>query len=126
LLDRARAYLSQPRCAVLSTVGSDGAPHQAVVHYKLESDHLMVNARTDRRWARNLQRDPHVSLVVHDADNSLHWVGIKGAAETSAVGEQAVDDAVTLAEHYDEDPASFRVQERISFSIVPSHLYEYG
>jgi PPOX class probable F420-dependent enzyme len=126
LLDEARGYLDEPRCAVLSTLGSDGAPHQSVVHYRIESDHLMVNARTDRIWARNLQRDPRVALVVHDAGDSQHWVGLKGVAEVSAVGEEAVADAVALAQRYGEDPASFRVQERISFRIVPSRVYEYG
>jgi PPOX class probable F420-dependent enzyme len=126
LLDRARGYLGKARCAVLSTLGSDGAPHQSVVHYLVESDHLMINARTDRIWARNLQRDPRVSVVVHDAGDSQHWVGLKGVAEVAAVGAAAVTDAVALAQRYGEDPAPFRIQERISFRIVPGRVYEYG
>jgi hypothetical protein len=50
LLDPVRQYLREPRCAVLSTTGPDGAPHQVVVHYLLERDALIVNGRADRHW----------------------------------------------------------------------------
>ncbi|HEV3002669.1 MAG TPA: hypothetical protein VGW75_18170 [Solirubrobacteraceae bacterium] len=33
LLDPVRDDLSEPRCAVLSTVGADGPPHQVVAHH---------------------------------------------------------------------------------------------
>jgi PPOX class probable F420-dependent enzyme len=126
LLEKARGYLTDPRCAVLSSVGADGAPHQAVVHYLLGRDHLLVNGRSDRVWSSNLRRNPRVSLVVHDVDQLLHWVGIKGSAELSAEGPAAVDDAVAMALRYGEDPAGYRAQQRISFRIVPGRVFEYG
>ncbi len=126
LLEKARGYLSSPRCAVLSSVDPDGAPHQAVVHYLLARDHLLVNGRSDRAWSSNLRRDPRVSLVVHDVDQPLHWVGLKGIAELSAEGQAAADDAVAMARRYGEDPAGYRAQERVSFRIVPGRVFEYG
>lgn len=65
---------------MLSSIGGAGAPRQAVVHYLLRADGLVVNGRPDRRWATNLRRDPRASMVVHDADQPLHWVGVKGNA----------------------------------------------
>jgi hypothetical protein len=32
LIDDVRPFLSAPRCAVLSTLGPDGAPRQIVIH----------------------------------------------------------------------------------------------
>jgi PPOX class probable F420-dependent enzyme len=122
MLDPVRGYLSEPRCAVLSSVGADGAPHQAVVHYLLGDDHLVVNARSDRIWASNLRRDPRVSLVVHDARDPLHWVGVKGTA--ALLREGAVEDAVALARRYGEDPAPYETQQRVSFRIVPRRVFE--
>jgi PPOX class probable F420-dependent enzyme len=124
VLDAVRDYLSDPRCAVLSTVGPDGAPHQAVLHYLLEADALVLNGRTDRRWARNLRDGGRVSIVVHDADDYLHWVGIKGRAERLREGDAAVEDAMTLARRYGEDPDDFRGQERVSFRVVPERVFE--
>ncbi len=80
LLAPLREYLAAPRCAVLS-LGADRAPRQVVVHYLREPDGLLLNGGSDRRWAENLGRDPRVSLVVHDAEQPLHWVGIRGLGD---------------------------------------------
>jgi len=126
LLAPVREYLREPRCAVLSSIGIDGAPHQAVVHYLLEAGGLLVNGRPDRRWAANLRRDPRASVVIHDADRPLHWVGIKGSAQPVRDGQAAVDDAMTMARRYAEDPADYEDQERVSFLIRPHGVFEYG
>lgn len=119
-------YLQSPRCAVLSTLGNDGAPHQTVVHYRVHDGGLLVNGRTDRRWARNLRRDPRASVVIHDAAESLHWVGVRGEAELLAEGADAVRDAMETARWYGEDPADYADQERISFLVRPRRVLEYG
>ena len=40
LIKPVRSFLSAPRCAVLATIASDGAPRQIVIHYLLGADHL--------------------------------------------------------------------------------------
>lgn len=119
-------YLSAPRCAVLSTIGADGGPHPAVVHYLLDRDGLLVNGRPDRVWAANLRRDPRVSIVIHDAERPLHWVGIKGSAKAVVEGNAAVEDAMAMARRYGEDPADYQHLERVSFRILPRRVFEYG
>ena len=125
-LDHVRDYLAQPRHAVLATLGADGAPHQAVVHYLPTGDGLIVNGRPARQWAKNLRRDPRVSVVIHDFERPLHWVGIKGSAELVAEGEAAVADAMTIAERSGEDPEDYRNLERVSFVIAPRRVFEFG
>jgi PPOX class probable F420-dependent enzyme len=127
LLEPYRDYLAAPRCAVLSTLDADGAPQQAVVHYLPTDDGtILINGRPDRRWAENLQRDPRLSIVVHDADQPLHWVGIRGTAELLREGDGAVEDAVTMARRYGEDPAPYESQRRVSFRVLPRRAYEFG
>jgi PPOX class probable F420-dependent enzyme len=121
-----RPYLVETRCAVLTTLDPHGSPHPAVVHYQLEDDAIVINGRVDRRWVRNLRRDPRVSVVIHDADDLLHWVGIKGATQLLREGAAAVEDAMAIARRYNEDPAGYRDQERISFRILPRHVHEYA
>jgi PPOX class probable F420-dependent enzyme len=123
-LDSVRDFLAAPRCAVLSTLDAKGAPHQTVVHYFVEEAGLVVNGRPDRRWAINLRRDPRVSVVVHDPDDSLHWVGIKGTARVLHEGQAAVQAAMDLARRYGEDPAEYANLERVSFEIVPRRVFE--
>jgi PPOX class probable F420-dependent enzyme len=123
-LGSVRDFLAAPRCAVLSTLDAQGAPHQTVVHYFLDDRGLVVNGRPDRLWAKNLRRDPRVSVVVHDSEDYLHWVGIKGTARVLHEGQEAVQAAMDLASRYDEDPEEFRHLERVSFEIVPRRGFE--
>jgi PPOX class probable F420-dependent enzyme len=123
-LDSVRDFLAPPRCAILSTLDAKGAPHQTVVHYFLEDAGLVVNGRPDRLWAKNLRRDPRVSVVVHDPDDSLHWVGIKGTARVLHEGQEAVRAAMDLARRYGEDPADYEHLQRVSFAIEPRRVFE--
>jgi PPOX class probable F420-dependent enzyme len=124
LIDPVREFLSAPRCAVLSTLGPDGAPRQIVIHYMLGDDHIRLNGHRDRRWVANLHRDPRVALIVHDDRDYLHYVSIRGRA---AVDEHAdaLAESMTQATRYGEDPAGFAGQPRVSFRVEPEHVHEY-
>ena len=125
LTEPARAFLSAPRCAVLATIGTDGAPRQIVIHYMLGEDHLRLNGHQDRRWVANLRRDPRASLIIHDQVDYLHYVSIRGTATLLDEGETAVAEAMRQAERYGEDPAEFAEQPRVSFRINIERLTEY-
>ena len=125
LIEPVRAFLSAPRCAVLSTLGPDGAPRQIVIHYMLDDDHLRLNGHRDRRWVANVRRDPRVALIVHDERDYLHYVSIRGRAVLLDEGEVALAEAMTQAERYGEDPAGFAGQPRVSFRVDPEHVHEY-
>lgn len=92
----------------------------------LEEDALLINGRADRRWLSNLRRDARVSMVIHDVDEPLHWVGVKGRAQLFREGSPAVEDAMTMARRYGEDPGAYHDQERASFRVLPERIYEYG
>jgi PPOX class probable F420-dependent enzyme len=89
LIEPVRAFLSAPRCGVLSTIGADGAPRQIVTHYLLGEDHVLINGHKDRRWVANLRRAPRLSLIVHDQTEYLHYVSIRGVATLLDEGEAA-------------------------------------
>jgi PPOX class probable F420-dependent enzyme len=129
LSDKVRAFLAQPNYATIATVGDDGAPHQAVIWYRLEpDDRVLVNSRIPRRWPTELLRDGRCSLAVTALDDPFQWVGLQAVVEAVIDDvEQARDDIVALAVRYAEDDedsvARFRTQPRISFRlrIVTAH-----
>jgi PPOX class probable F420-dependent enzyme len=126
LIEPVRTFLSAPRCAVLSTIGLDGAPRQIVIHYLLGEGHLRINGHRARRWVANVRRDPRVSLVVHDQLDYLHYVSIRGIATPLDEGHAAVEEAMSQAERYGEDPADFAGQPRVSFRIDVQRLTEFS
>jgi PPOX class probable F420-dependent enzyme len=125
LIDPVHNFLSAPRCAVLSTVGPDGAPRQIVIHYMLGEDHMRLNGHRDRRWVANVRRDPRVSLIVHDERDYLHYVSIRGRAQLLDDSDDALAEAMRQAERYDEDPSDFAGQPRVRFRVYPEHVHEY-
>ena len=125
LLEPVRRFLSAPRCAVLSTLGRDGAPRQIVIHYTLGEDHIRLNGHRDRRWVANVRRDPRVALIIHDERDYLHYVSIRGRAALVDETEDALFEAMRQGERYGEDPADFAGQPRVSFRVDPDHVHEY-
>jgi PPOX class probable F420-dependent enzyme len=125
LIEPVRRFLSAPRCAVLSTLGPDGAPRQIVIHYTLGEDHIRLNGHRDRRWVANVRRDPRVALIIHDERDYLHYVSIRGRAALVDETEDALSEAMRQGERYGEDPADFAGQPRVSFRVDPDHVHEY-
>ena len=129
---RVRTFLEKPLYPTLATVGEDGAPHQAVIWYRLEpDDRILVNSRAPRRWPTELQRDGRASLAVTDLEDPFLWVGLQAVVEeviddVAKAREDIVDLAVRYAEDDEDSVAKFRTQQRISFRLrivaVHDHL----
>ena len=132
--DRIRTFLAEPNYATLATLGEDGAPHQAVIWYRVDpDDRILVNSRSPRRWPRELQRDGRAALAVIDRADPMRWVGLQLVVE-EVIDDvaRARDDIVALAVRYGgDDPetvAIYRTQARITFRLrivaVHEHLEE--
>ncbi len=124
--ERVRAFLAEPRFAAIATVEPDESPHQALVWYLLKGDQLVINSRRERRWPLNLMRDERISIAVQDWSDPEHWVGLKGRAELLHQGDDALGDIMTMARRYGSDPDKYRLQDRVSFAIRATRLFEYG
>jgi PPOX class probable F420-dependent enzyme len=131
LSEHVREFLEQPHFATLATAGEDGAPHQAIIWYRLDPDgRVLVNSREGRRWPADLRRDPRMSLAVFLGADPNRWVGITGIVEEIVDEvEQARDDIVALAHRYGDATetsiAAFRSQQRVSFLIRIVRIHDH-
>lgn len=65
-----------PRYAVLATIREDGLPRLSVVWAKLlDDDTVLMNTRFDRAKARDVARDPRISLCFEDGYQYLTLEG---------------------------------------------------
>jgi PPOX class probable F420-dependent enzyme len=128
-----RRFLEDPRFGSLATLDPDGAPHQAIVWYRLEPDgRIMVNSAVGRRWPANLERDPRVSLSIEDA---YAWIGLVGEVdEIERDWDRSHADINALARRYHADEPQeaerlingrFASQERISFRIRITRVHDH-
>lgn len=76
--------LDRARTASLATVRPDGRPHVAPVWFDLDGDVLIFTTGEGTVKARNMLREPRVSLCVDDEEPPFHFVLFEGVAEMSA------------------------------------------
>ena len=76
-----RALLDGKNFAVVATLNPDGGPQASVVWIGRDGDTVVFSTTAGRRKARNLARDPRISLTVTDAANPYRCAEIRGTAE---------------------------------------------
>jgi PPOX class probable F420-dependent enzyme len=96
--DSHRDLLTRPVCGVLTTLGLDGWPSSSLVWVDLVDGRAAVNTTLERRKGRDLARDPRVSLLVVDPDDTGRFLQVRGDAELSTDG--AVDHLDALTRRY--------------------------
>jgi PPOX class probable F420-dependent enzyme len=124
-----RAFLDEPRFAVLGTLNEDGSTHLTVIWYDRRDDEPIVNTTAPRKKAANIGRDPRVSLLVGESDR---YVRLDGTARIIATGDAALRDIHDLAVRYDGETAAekqtrevWSKQERVTYAIAVRRLYHY-
>ena len=91
-----RAFLEQPRFAVMATINASGSPQLTVMWYAVLADRdvIVLNATRGLLKERNLRRDPRMSLCVEDG---MRYVTLQGRAEIvedRAQQEREVNDLI--------------------------------
>jgi PPOX class probable F420-dependent enzyme len=98
-----RELLDGRNFATVATLNADGGPQTSVVWIGREGDAVLFTVTADKRKARNLARDPRVSIAVFDAANPYHSVEIRGTAELIEDPQRTL--SKTLSHKYlGEDP----------------------
>ncbi|MFF7968483.1 PPOX class F420-dependent oxidoreductase [Streptomyces sp. NPDC007903] len=123
LSDRLKSLLDTPVFIVVGTVQPDGSPQMSPVWVKRDGDDVLISTTVDRRKEKNLKRDPRVTVVVMDPENPYEYAEIRGTAELTTEGGQALIDELSLkytGKKYAEfNPASANDAERVVVRITP-------
>jgi PPOX class probable F420-dependent enzyme len=73
VLDAATRNLLDARTfAILATLGPRGEPHTSVIWVDRDGDALVFSTLAGRQKARNLARDPRLSVTLLDLANPYH------------------------------------------------------
>jgi len=84
----------------LATVREDGRPHVVPVWFVLDGDKIVFNTGEASVKAKNMLRDPRVSITVDDQAPPYSFVTIEGTAETSDNREEALHWATRIGGRY--------------------------
>jgi len=125
--DKAQKFLEQPFVGTVTTLRDDGSPHSTIVWVDTNTGEVSFNTATGRAKEKHLRRDPRVSLLVVDPDDTYKWVAVSGTAELTTDGADGQIDR--LAKKYlgqDEYPWRNPEEERITVRITPEHVDASG
>ncbi|MGW3356979.1 PPOX class F420-dependent oxidoreductase [Streptomyces bungoensis] len=126
LSDRLKSLLDDKVFIVLGTLQPDGGPQLSPVWVKRDGDDVLVSTTADRRKTKNLRRDPRVSVLVQDPDSPYEYAEIRGTADLTTEGGDALIDELSVkytGKKYAEfNPASAQDAERVVVRITPQKV----
>ena len=87
---------------VLTTIMPDGQPQSSLVWCDYDGECARINTTVERQKGRNLQRNPKVSLLVVDPEDTSRYIEIRGVAELVLDG--AVEHLDQITRKYTQHP----------------------
>jgi len=94
--------LTAPIHGVLTTIMPDGQPQSSLVWCDYDGECARVNTSLERQKGRNLQRNPKVSLLIVDPEDTARYLEIRGEAEL--VLEGALEHLDEITRQYTQHP----------------------
>ncbi len=76
-----QAFLDRPLSAVVATVGTGGGAHSVPVWFVFRNGVFVVWTDAGRRWVKNAQANPRVSLSIAEHETPYAAVVVRGEAE---------------------------------------------
>jgi PPOX class probable F420-dependent enzyme len=75
--------------ATVVTLMPDGQPQALLTWVDTDGEHVLVNTEPQRQRAKNLERDPRITVLIHSAENPWDWSEVRGHVAGTTTGEEA-------------------------------------
>jgi len=108
--DSHRDLVDRPLLAVLTTLMPDGQPQSSIVWCDYDGRCVRVNTTRERQKGKNVARDPRVTVLGSDPDDSGRWIEVRGHATLSEDG---------VIEHLDKLTREYTGKARFYGDLVP-------
>lgn len=123
LSEKAKKLLEGKNFAFVATLNKDGTPQLTPTWVDTDGENLLVNTALGRQKAKNVKRDPRVTVGVFDIGNPYEYISVTGKVVRSTTGKAADDHIDKLAMKYlgkAKYPWSSPQEKRVIFTIRPS------
>ncbi len=86
--------------ASVVTLMPDGQPQALLTWVDTDGDYVLVNTEPQRQRARNVRRDPRITVLIHSAENPWDWAEVRGHVVDTVGGTEARDHIDALSRKY--------------------------
>jgi PPOX class probable F420-dependent enzyme len=110
--------------ATVVTLMPDGQPQALLTWVDTDGEHVLVNTEPQRQKARNVARDPRITVLIHSADNWYDWSEIRGRVTETVGGDEARRHIDELSRKYNgrEYRNPIGPQGRVILKITPDKI----
>jgi PPOX class probable F420-dependent enzyme len=106
--------------AALTTLLPSGHPQTQVMWVDANEQQLLVNTEVHRQKFRNVERDPRVTLMIWEKEDSYRFVEVRGEVVEKVKGPEARKLIDELSHKYRGRPYQTRIRsERVVLRIAP-------
>jgi PPOX class probable F420-dependent enzyme len=115
-----RALAKGKNFAAFTTLLPDGRPMTHVMWVDCDDEHVLINTETHRQKAKNIRRDPRVTVTIWDEGDPYRYVEVRGEVVETVAGPEARDHIDQLSMKYHGHEYRNRIQsERLIVRIKP-------
>ncbi|MDR0346021.1 MAG: TIGR03618 family F420-dependent PPOX class oxidoreductase [Nocardiopsaceae bacterium] len=86
--------------ATVVTLMPDGQPQALLTWVDSDGEHVLVNTEPLRQRARNVSRDPRITVLIHSADDPWDWAEVRGHVAEQVTGDEARSHIDDLSRKY--------------------------
>jgi PPOX class probable F420-dependent enzyme len=86
--------------ATVVTLMPDGQPQALLTWVDTDGEHVLVNTEPIRQRARNIRRDPRITVLIHSGSDPWDWAEIRGHVTEQVTGDEARKHIDELSQKY--------------------------
>lgn len=124
-LDQDVVRLAQgPNLATIVTLMPDGQPQAQLRWIDSDGESLLVNTEPQRQAARNLSRDPRITVLIHSREDPYDWAEVRGVVEATVTGSEARAHIDKLSRRYTGGDYAMPIgpEGRVLYRIRPERV----
>ncbi len=100
-LDEDTVRLAQGKnLATVVTLMPDGQPQALLTWVDSDGEYLLVNTEPQRQRARNIRRDPRITVLIHSDSDPWDWSEVRGHVVDTVDGSEAREHIDKLSRKY--------------------------
>ena len=109
--------------ATVVTLMPSGQPQALLTWVDADDEHVLVNTEPQRQRARNVARDPRITVLIH-GDNPYDWAEVRGRVTETVTGDEARRHIDELSRKYTGQDYAPPVgpQGRVILKITPDKV----
>ncbi|MFI1104356.1 PPOX class F420-dependent oxidoreductase [Streptomyces melanogenes] len=120
--EETRKLLDGRNFATVATLNRDGGPQTSVVWITRDGNAVLFSTTAGRQKARNLTRDPRISLTVFDTANPYQSIDIRGTAELIEDREKSLPRELSHKYLGEDPPAESEEVLRLIVRVTPQKV----